>query len=86
MVNVTIDEIRQLVALQLGRRKVAPEARLVEDLGAESLDLVNVIARIEERYGIVIDETELAELRTVSDLFERVRAGIGGGIGGAGEV
>lgn len=81
--DVTVGEICKLVAVQLGRRKVAADARLVEDLGAESLDLVNVVARIEERFGVAIDETELAELRTVSDLYERVCAGVGGSAGEA---
>ena len=81
--DLTIDAICKLVALQLGRRRVAADARLVEDLGAVSLDLVNLIARIEERYGLTVDETELAEIRTVSDLYERVRTGVGGGAGEA---
>lgn len=74
--DVTIEEICKLVAVQLGRRRVAAEERLVEDLGAESLDLVNLIARLEERYDLTIDETELPDLRTASDLHRRVRTGI----------
>jgi acyl carrier protein len=69
----TLEDVRRLVALQLGRRAVAAEDRLVEDLGAESVDLVNVVATAEERYGVTIDEAELPELRTVADLYERVR-------------
>ncbi len=76
-VDVTIDEICKLVALQLGKRRVAADERLVEDLGAESLDVVNLVARLEERYDLTIDETELPDLRTATDLYERVRAGIG---------
>lgn len=75
--DVTIDDIRKAVALQLGRRRVAADERIVEDLGAESLDVVNLIARLEERYRINLDEAELPTLRTVADLYERVRDGIG---------
>jgi len=74
--DVTIEDIRKAVALQLGRRRVAADELIVEDLGAESLDVVNLIARLEERYRITIEETELSDLRTVADLYERVRTGI----------
>jgi|GEM_PF-592121 len=74
--DVTIEDIRKAVALQLGKRRVAADERIVEDLGAESLDVVNLIVRLEERYRITIDETELPAIRTVSDLYERVRDGI----------
>ena len=46
---------------------------LVSDLGAESADLVNLIAAVEDKYGIVVGEEELPELNTVEDLFRRVR-------------
>jgi acyl carrier protein len=42
--------------------------RLVEDLGAESIDLVKIIAVIEETYGVNVDEERLPLLRTVRDL------------------
>jgi acyl carrier protein len=67
------ERIGRLVALQLGRKRVAAGDRIVEDLGAESLDVVNVIARVEEVYGITIEEEELPELRTVAELAECVR-------------
>lgn len=74
----TIDEIRDLVALQLGRRTVAASDRLVEDLGARSLDLVNVVAAIEDRYEIEVPEEDLAEIHTVADLHARVSTLRGG--------
>ncbi len=69
----TIEEIQKLVALQLGKRRVAAGDRLVEDLGAESIDLVNLVATVEDRYGIEVAEEELAELRTVADVHELAR-------------
>jgi acyl carrier protein len=69
---VTIDDVLSLVAVQLGRKRVAAEDRLVEDLGAESLDLVNIVAALEDLYGIDIPEEEIADLRTVADLHARV--------------
>jgi acyl carrier protein len=69
---VTIDDVLSLVAVQLGRKRVAAEDRLVEDLGAESLDLVNIVAALEDLCGIDIPEEEIADLRTVADLHARV--------------
>ncbi len=73
-VTATIDDIRELVALQLGLDKVGARDRLVEELGAESADVVNVIAAVEDRYGVAIDEAEIPDLRSAADLFERLQS------------
>ena len=44
------------VALQLGARTVQPGDRLIEELGAESADVLNLVATLEDRYQIEIDE------------------------------
>ena len=75
--KVDLEDVANLVAVQLGRRRVAPGDRIVEDLGAESLDVVNVIASVEDRYQIEIPETEVADIHTVEELFEVVRARAG---------
>jgi acyl carrier protein len=74
----TIEEIRKLVALQLGKRRVAADDRLVEDLGAESIDLVSLVATVEDRYDVEVAEEELAALRTVADVHALTRRGTGG--------
>ena len=68
------DDVRRIVALQLGKKSVAAEDRIVEDLGAESIDVVNIIARVEEAYEITIEEDELPDIRTVAELVECVLA------------
>ena len=69
----TIEEIQKLVALQLGKRRVAAGDRLVEDLGAESIDLVSLVATLEDRYGVTVADEELAALRTVADVHALAR-------------
>jgi len=64
----TLDDVRRLVERQLGRRHVRPGDRIVEDLGAESLDVVNLVAAAEDDYGVEIGEEELADVHTVADL------------------
>ena len=73
MTDISMEDIQRLVALQLGIRLVAEDARLVEDLGAESADVANIVAAVEEKYHIVVKESEIAKIFTSTDLFELVR-------------
>jgi acyl carrier protein len=65
-------EVRELVARQLGRHHVALDDRLVEDLGAESIDLVTIVAVLEEAYDVSVDEERLPLIHTVQDLAEEI--------------
>ena len=69
MSTLSMDEIKKLVGMQLGKRNVNDKDRFVEDLGAESADVANIVATVEEKYGITIKETEIARLFTPEDLF-----------------
>jgi len=77
MTTVNMEDITTLVSLQLGIRKVSPRDRLLEDLGAESADVANLIARVEEKYQITMKESEIAKISTAEDLFELVANKIG---------
>ena len=72
MTNVSMDEIKKLVSLQLGVRDVNERSLLVEDLNAESADVANIVAALEEKYRIAVKEAEIAKIRTPVDLFELV--------------
>lgn len=72
--EVRLDDVVGIVAVQLGRRKISPEDRIIEDLGAESLDVVNIVAAVEDRYRIRIEEQELPDIRTARDLHGCARA------------
>ncbi|MBT3322668.1 MAG: hypothetical protein HN392_10335 [Anaerolineae bacterium] len=69
---VSENQILKIVELQLGKRNVQKANRLVEDLGAESADVANLIATVEERYEIAIKESEIARIFTSTDLFALV--------------
>ena len=73
MSRVSIDEIKKLVGMQLGKRNVNESDRFVEDLGAESADVANIVATVEEKYGITIKEAEIASIFTASDLLALVQ-------------
>lgn len=72
MSEIFLDDILKLVGLQLGRRNVTANNRLLEDLNAESVDLLNLIVAIETKYGISIKESEIARLSTAQDVFKLV--------------
>jgi acyl carrier protein len=71
--KATLADIRRLVADELRLREVPEKALIIEELGAESIDVMNIVAAIEERYGVTIGESELSDLRTPAALFERIR-------------
>jgi acyl carrier protein len=71
--DITIEEVSRLVSVQLGKRHLNPDDRFFEDLGAESMDVVNIAAAVEDRYRIQIKESEIADIRTPSDLLRLIQ-------------
>lgn len=71
----TMAEIQTLIASQLGADTgdVTSDARIVEDLGAESSDVANIIAALEDKYGIEVPESEIEKFVTVQDVFVGVQ-------------
>lgn len=53
---------------RLHPEQIVPEAELVRDLGADSLDLVNLVFGVEEMFGIQIADGEAEQLKTVADV------------------
>ena len=53
--------------LDVTREECVPEASFIEDLGADSLDLVELIMAMEENFGIEISDEELQKIRTIQD-------------------
>ncbi len=53
--------------LDVTPEQVTPDARFQEDLGADSLDVVELIMKIEEKFGIEVPDTDAEKIRTVQD-------------------
>ena len=64
------DEVKTILArqLRLDPERVKPESDIKRDLGADSLDILQLLMRMEDDYGIVIPDQELAQFRYVSDV------------------
>ena len=56
--------------LRLGDIEIRPESKISEDLGADSLDILQLLMTIEEEHGIVIPDEELASFETVQDIVD----------------
>lgn len=70
------DQIRDIVVEQLDvePEKVTPDASFVEDLGADSLDVVELLMKIEEELDIEIPDEDAEKITTVADAVEYIEA------------
>jgi len=75
MAAVNDDRVREIIAEQLGvdQDQVKPEAAFIEDLGADSLDTVELIMALEEEYQLEIPDEDAEKLRTVGDAISYLR-------------
>ena len=68
------DRLKKIIVEQLGvdEAEVKPEASFVEDLNADSLDLVALIMSLEEEFGMEISDEEAEKIKTVGDAMEYI--------------
>jgi acyl carrier protein len=69
------DRLKQLVIDQLGVEEAAviPKAKFIEDLGADSLDIVELVMAMEEAFGIDIPDEDAENIRTVEDAMNYIK-------------
>jgi len=70
----TIDKVKQLIADQLGKdvSEITDDKDLVKDLGADSLDAVELIMAIEEEFGVTISDEDGSNVKTVKDVVSLI--------------
>ncbi len=68
------DKVKKIIAekLSVDLNEVVPEASFVDDLGADSLDLVELIMSMEEEFDIEIDDDDAEKMLTVKDAIEYI--------------
>ena len=71
---IDLDRLVEIVAeqLQIDAEQVIPEASFMDDLGADSLDTVELIMALEEELGIEIPDDEAESIRTVQDALNYI--------------
>lgn len=64
------EEVKTILVRQLriSPERVTLEAQIKKDLGADSVDILQLLMRLEDDYGIVIPDQELAKFETVNDV------------------
>lgn len=70
------EKVVEIIAqkLNLSKDQIKPEASFVEDLGADSLDLVELVMAMEEAFGMEVPDEDAEKLRTVKDVIDYIKA------------
>lgn len=76
MAESVAEQVRQIVAdkLTVELSEVTPEASFVEDLGADSLDLVEMVMQFEVTFGIEIPDEDAEKIRRVREAVDYIQA------------
>ena len=66
------EKVQAIIAKELGieKEKINLDSRLAEDLGADSLDAVELIMALEDEFGIEVDDEAATKIKKVSDIVE----------------
>ena len=69
-----LEEVKEVVAEQLHVSKdtINPESKFIEDLGADSLDIVELVMALEEKFGIEIPDSDAEKITTVQDAVKYI--------------
>jgi acyl carrier protein len=69
------DRVTEIIAEQLGvsKEEVVPEASFIDDLGADSLDIVELVMAMEEEFDIEIPDEDAEKIQTIGDAISYVR-------------
>lgn len=73
---MTLDELKAIISdqLEVSQDEISTGSRFVQDLGADSLDMVELMMSIEERLGVRIEQQKVADLVTVGDVVAYIEA------------
>ncbi len=73
---MTFDKVKEIIieTLHTNSEKITMEASIMEDLGADSLDAMELNMALEEAFGITIEEEALTTFKTVKDVVDYIDA------------
>ena len=68
------EKVKKMIVDQLGvnESEVIPEAKFIDDLGADSLDIVELIMELDDEYGIEIPDEDAEKIETVGDAIRYI--------------
>ena len=69
-----IDNVKELISKQLNRpvEEITEDKEIVKDLGADSLDVVEMLMSLEEEFNITVPEEDAVNLKTVGDIVKLI--------------
>ena len=72
--SASFEKIRSILATQLDidEDKISMQTDIAEDLGADSLDVVELMMSVEEEFGVTIDEDEVRKFKAVGDVAQYI--------------
>ncbi len=72
----TFEKIATLMADQLGvdKSSITLESEIIKDLGADSLDVVEMLLDLEKEYGVEITDEQAADIKTVGDIVKLIES------------
>ncbi|HIE59368.1 MAG TPA: acyl carrier protein [Persephonella sp.] len=75
MANNIEERVKEIIADQLGVSvdQIKPESKFVDDLGADSLDVVELIMAFEEEFGVEIPDEDAEKISTVQDVLNYIK-------------
>jgi acyl carrier protein len=76
--STTFDKVKKIIVDQLGvdESEVTPEASITDDLGADSLDQVELVMAFESEFNIDIPDEEAEKIKTVGDAVKRIEEAV----------
>lgn len=72
MASFSEDKVKEIIAkeLEVDGKQLTAEAKFIEDLGADSLDIVELVMALEEEFGVDIPDEDADKLKTVGDAMK----------------
>ena len=69
-----LDKVRQLIAesMDIDIEDVHPDSDIIKDIGADSLDIVEMLMIVEEEWGIVVDDDDMRKFTTVQSVVDYI--------------
>lgn len=78
MNNDIFEKLKAIAVNDIGidADKVKPESDIIKELGLDSLDIVDMLMKVEETFGVTIDDSDVVELKTVADVVKFIEDNI----------
>lgn len=73
---MVFETLKEMIVNELNLKEdvITPEARIIEDLGADSIDAANLIFEIEDKFEIALSDEETQNIKTVGDLIKIIES------------